>query len=133
MAAKKARKRAYIPPSSEVVNRRERTQTTRTQRVPSAQRPGGGGGRGQYEPPTPSLNRTLRRLPIYFAMIFALQYWLLSRDAKGPEGTDLLLAAAATAAFVTLVFAPFMHMMDRLAWNRFQKRAGTGTGTDRRS
>ena len=120
MAAKKARKRAYIPPSSEVVNKRERTETTRTQRVPSAQR----GAARVYEYPVPSLKRTLRRLPIYFAMIFALQYWLLGQDKKGPEGTDLLVAAAATAGLVTVMFAPFMHMMDRLAYNRHQRRLG---------
>jgi hypothetical protein len=121
MAAKKARKRAYIPPSSEIVNRRERTAETRTTRA-TAQR-STGGARGVHPYPTPSLNRTLRRLPIYFVMIFALQYWLLSREAKGPEGTELLLASAASAGLVTVIFAPFMHMMDRLAYNRHLRRS----------
>ena len=64
MAAKKARKRAYIPPSSEVVNRRERTETTRTQRVSPTQRSQSGTARQAYAYPQPSLGRTLRRLPI---------------------------------------------------------------------
>lgn len=124
MAAKKARKRAYIPPSSEVVNKRERTETSRTHRTTAAQRTA---ARAAYEYPVPSLKRTLRRLPIYFLMIFALQYWLLGSDKKGPEGSDLLIAAAATAGLVTIMFAPFMHMMDRLAYNRYQRRMGAGS------
>jgi hypothetical protein len=120
MAAKKARKRAYIPPASEVVNKRERSETTRTQRTsaPRAQ-----GGRPAYEYPTPSLRRTLKRLPVYFLMIFALQYFLLSREGK-VEGTDLFVAAAATAGLVTVIFAPFMHMMDRMAYGRYQRKLG---------
>jgi hypothetical protein len=124
MAAKKARKRAYIPPSSEVVNKRERSETTRTHRTsaPRAQ-----GGRPAYEYPTPSLGRTLKRLPVYFLMIFALQYFLLSREGKS-EGMELLIAAAATAGLVTLIFAPIMHMMDRMAYNRYQRKLGGGNG-----
>jgi hypothetical protein len=124
MAAKKARKRAYIPPSSEVVNKRERAETTRTVRS-SAQR-SGGGGRGSYEYPTPSLGRTLKRLPIYFLMLFALQYFLLNNEGK-VDGIDLVIAAGATAGLVTLVFAPFMHMMDRMAYNRYQRKMGAGS------
>ena len=37
MAAKKARKRAYIPPSSEVVNRKERTASSRATRAHRSQ------------------------------------------------------------------------------------------------
>jgi hypothetical protein len=130
MAAKKARKRAYIPPSSEVVNRRERTESTRTQRGSDMQRSTGRSARGAYEYPKPSLNRTLRRLPVYFLMIFALQYFLLGSDPKAPEGAEKLLLAGGTAAAVTLLFAPFMHMMDRMAYNRHQRRS---VGTDKKS
>lgn len=116
MAAKKTRKRAYIPPSSEVVNRRERTETTRTERV-STQRAQGPQRHPGY--PVPSLGRTLRRLPIYFVMILALQYFL---NPQKLEGADRWIASGIAAGVVTLIFAPFMHMMDRLAYNRWQKR-----------
>jgi hypothetical protein len=122
MAAKKARKRAYIPPSSEVVNKRERSETTRTVRS-TAQR---GGAKGSYEYPTPSLTRTLKRLPVYFLMLFALQYFLLNNEGK-VDGFDLVVAAAATAGLVTVVFAPFMHMMDRMAYNRYLRKTGADT------
>src|SRR5688500_18811436 len=102
MAAKKTRKRAYIPPSSEVVNRRERTETTRTERV-STQRAQGPRQHPGY--PVPSLGRTLRRLPIYFVMILALQYFL---NPQKLEGADRWIASAIAAGVVTLIFAPFM-------------------------
>ncbi|MCW2928418.1 MAG: hypothetical protein JWM86_2386 [Thermoleophilia bacterium] len=123
MAAKKARKREYIPPSSEVVNRRERThQTVRTQRPAASAR---GGSARQVAPyPEPSLKRTLKRLPIYFVMIFALQYYLLGSGSKTLEGSERLLFAAGQAGLVTLIFAPFMHVMDRFAYNRYLKRTG---------
>jgi hypothetical protein len=41
---------------------------------------------------------------------------------------ELLIAAAATAGLVTLIFAPFMHMMDRMAYNRYQRKLGGGNG-----
>jgi hypothetical protein len=120
MAAKKARKRAYIPPSSEVVNKRERSETTRTHRTsaPRAQ-----GGRPAYEYPTPSLGRTLKRLPIYALLIFGMQFYLLGQEHK-LDTQHRLIAAAGFAAVITLCFAPFMHMMDRMAYNRQQKRTG---------
>ncbi|MCW2923753.1 MAG: hypothetical protein JWM98_1157 [Thermoleophilia bacterium] len=128
MAAKKARKRAYIPPSSEVVNRRERTETTRTQRGSTARPPRGAarGGRGgaDFVYPEPSWGRTLKRLPIYFVMIFALQYLLGGEAAKDMDTQKRLIYALGSAAFVTVLFAPFMHMMDRFAYNRSLKRTG---------
>lgn len=128
MAAKKARKRAYIPPSSEVVNKRERTETTRTHRA-TASRPasGGAGARGVYEYPKPSLGRTLRRLPVYFLLILALQYYL---NPQKLDGGDRWIASAMAAGIVTLIFAPFMHVMDRFAYNRYQRRHGSTQGTD---
>ena len=121
MAAKKARKRAYIPPSNEVVNRREPAQrSARTQRATAA-RP----ARGEYVYPSPSWQRTFKRLPIYFVMIFALQYLLGGSAAKGMDTQERLVYAAASAGFVTVLFAPFMHVMDRFAYNRYLKRTGT--------
>lgn len=130
MAAKKARKRAYIPPSAEVVNRRERTTTSRTLRTsaPRAAR-GGTGSRVEQAYPTPSIGRTLKRLPIYFVLIFALQFYLLGTGKKPIGGSERLLFAAAQAGVVTLCFAPFMHVMDRFAYNRHLKRTGQQPAT----
>jgi hypothetical protein len=120
MAAKKTRKRAYIPPANEVVNRRERTAPSRAQRT--AQR--GARGSQAYQYPTPGLRRTLRRLPIYFLLIFALQYFLVGQEQRDMETSQRLMFAATTSAFVTILFAPFMHVMDRWAYNRYMRRTG---------
>jgi hypothetical protein len=126
MAAKKARKRAYIPPSNEVVNRRERpaasSRVDRNQRAAMSQR--GAGGRQAYAYPKPSLQRTLKRLPIYFVLIFALQYFFAGQNAKDADTAQRLLIAVSSAAFVTILFAPFMHVMDRFAYNRYLRRTG---------
>lgn len=123
MAAKKTRKRAYIPPSNEVVNRRERTPARRAERAQRTQ-PGRGGPRPAYAYPQPSLRRTLRRLPIYFVLILALQYFLAPASARDLPTSERLMLAASSAAFVTILFAPFMHVMDRFAYNRYLKRTG---------
>jgi hypothetical protein len=122
MSAKKSRKRAYIPPSHEVVNRRERTETTRTHRTsaPRGSRTPGPAGR---EILPPSWARTLRRLPIYAVLIFAMQFYLLGQEHK-LDTAHRLIAAAGFAVVITICFAPFMHMMDRMAYNRQQKRLG---------
>ena len=124
MAAKKTRKRAYIPPSSEVVNRRERTESTRTHRSTATRQQRGGSAGKAYVYPVPSWKRTAKRLPIYFVLIFALQYYLLGSGEKPLAGSERLTFAAMQAGLVTLCFAPFMHMMDRFAYNRYLKRSG---------
>ena len=124
MAAKKARKRAYIPPSVEVVNRKERTTSApRAQRTRGA-RGGAGGARANYAYPKPSLKRTLKRLPVYFVLIFALQYFFAGQDQRGLDTQERLVFAGGSAAFVTVLFAPFMHIMDKFAYNRHLKRTG---------
>ncbi len=130
MAAKKARKRAYIPPSAEVVNRKERTTSSpRVQRTQAHR----GNARAAYEYPTPSIKRTLKRLPIYFVLIFALQYWFAGQDARGFDTQERLIFAAGSAAFVTVLFAPFMHVMDKFAYNRYLRRTGQQPPADKQS
>ena len=124
MAAKKIRKRAYIPPSSEVVNRRERTETTRTHRSSAPRGARGAGSRQAGVYPTPSWRRTLKRLPLYFVLIFALQYFFSGQDARNLDTQERIIFALGSAAFVTVLFAPFMHVMDRFAYNRYLKRSG---------
>ena len=124
MAAKKARKRAYIPPSSEVVNRRETTSRAKPSGGAGGRASGRTNARGEYVYPTPSLQRTAKRLPVYFVLIFALQYYLLGTGSKPVDGSDRLVFALGQAALVTVFFAPFMHVMDRVAYNRYLKRSG---------
>lgn len=133
MAAKKARKRAYIPPSAEVVNRKERTTSSpRVQRT-QATRGGAAGARGQYAYPKPSFRRTAKRLPIYFVLIFALQYWFAGQDARGFDTQERLVFAAGSAAFVTVLFAPFMHIMDKFAYTRYLRKTGQLPADDKKS
>ena len=129
MAEKKIRKRAYIPPSSEVVNRKERTTS-------SSSRPSAGSARqsarsgannprsANYVYPTPSFKRTAKRLPVYFLLIFALQYWQYSGAHDDWSGARIAGTALATAGLIRIVFAPFMHWMDKLSYNRWLKRSG---------
>lgn len=138
MPARKPRKRDYIPPTNEVLNRKERASAP----TGRAARPARGaanarGGRSAYVYPEPSLSRTLRRLPVYFVMIFILQYFLLKTDADATQ-TQRLLAAGTVSLLVTVVFAPFMHVMDKFSYNRWKKAnpgkvpAGGGSGSSSR-
>jgi hypothetical protein len=126
MADKKIRKRAYIPPSQEVVNRKERASgSARPARGASRQtaRPGVGNPRSaNYVYPMPSVKRTAKRLPIYFVLIFGLQYWQYGNAKDVSDGKRLLLALG-TSLLITIVFAPFMHWMDKLSYNRWVKRS----------
>lgn len=128
MATKKPRKRAYIPPSHEVVHKQHRAagSTSRSARTAPRAR-----AAGAYEYPVPSLSRTLRRLPVYFVLIFALQFYLLGTGAKVMSMADRAAFAALQAGLVTLMFAPFMHVMDRFAYNRYLKRSGGAPATQR--
>ncbi len=120
MAAKKARKRAYIPPSNEVLNRREHS-GPRVQRTVKSS--GRGAARQQYEYPKPSLQRTLKRLPIYFVLIFGLQYFFVGQQGDY-DTAQRMVAAGTSALFVTVLFAPFMHIMDKFAYNRYLQKTG---------
>lgn len=124
MTTKKARKRAYIPPSHEVANRKPRTAGGTGARPARAQRTS---ARSGYVHPTPSIGRTLKRLPIYFLLVFGLQFYLLNDSNPERSAAQIALFAASQAAIVTLVLAPFMHVMDKASYNRWRKKHG---GTD---
>lgn len=127
---KKPRKREYLPPTHEVVNKKETAPRMRRSRPSS-----GGRGGGQWRlPPEPSLRRTLRRLPIYFLILFALQFFLMGDQAEKDNLSPAQRAfyASVTAGMVTLAFAPFMYWMERWSY-RMQKRRyerDHGTGGD---
>jgi hypothetical protein len=120
MASRKPRKRAYTPPQNEVSNKRQHAPRSKSAR--------GGGTRNSYQPQPPSWRRTLRRLPIYFIIIFGLQYFVL-KSAEDLSKNERLLQALGTAAIVTLAFAPFMHLMDRMSYNRWAKKQGPKSGS----
>lgn len=136
MAKRKPRKRAYIPPASEVTSRRERTSTTR----PARSQPGARGGtprRGMpgWEHPVPTWGRTLRRLPMYLALMIALQMLIPTESNRGLSLTERVIPAALVAIVVTVAFAPLMHAMDRWSYNRWLRtQAGRGgdAGSGRR-
>ena len=123
MTMKKRRKRAYIPPANEVAGRKDRsTQVSRTRTVHAKGAAGNRSARVQGYP-EPSLQRTAKRLPVYFVMIFLLQFYLV--DVKGDMTTaDRAIGAAVAAGLVTVAFAPFMHLMDKWTYSRAQKRLG---------
>jgi len=57
-------------------------------------------------------------------MILALQYWQYSSGKTGWSQGQVVGTAVLTAAGITIVFAPFMHWMDKLSYNRWVKRTG---------
>lgn len=123
MASKKRRKRAYIPPANEVVNQRERSNgQARVQKTTAKSNARGARTQPQY--PVPSLARTARRLPIYFVMIFALQYWVIGSEQPDLATGQRLMQSGMIAAFITVLFAPFMHIMDKWAYTRYLRRTG---------
>lgn len=114
MARRKAKKTAYIPPAHEIENKREHK--PRAQR---AQRSSRGAGR-RREPPPPSWRRVLKKLPLYFLLLFALQY-SLSGNQYDDNGARAF-AAAVQAAVVSVAFLPFMYYLERGQYRRWQTR-----------
>lgn len=128
MATKK-RKRRYIPPANEVKHLDEggdggRSRDTHVRTI-QASKPASGGARGAGTNTLeePSIRRTIKRLPIYFALIFALQFYLVGVDKPDYDTVQRAIAAGTQAGIVTLAFSPFMHIMDRWTYNRLQRKA----------
>lgn len=76
------------------------------------------GGRPIRVPPPPSWQRAARRALILGVVIFVLFYLLGSKS-----GGHNLVSALALAAVYTLLFIPFTYVVDRFAYNRWQRRA----------
>jgi len=76
------------------------------------------GGRAVRIPPAPSWQRSARRSLILGAVIFAVVYLL-----GGKNGQHSVAAAFGFAGLYTLLFIPLGYMFDRLAHNRWQRRA----------
>lgn len=76
------------------------------------------GGREIRVPPPPSWQRAAKRAGILGAVIFVFIYIVGARKGGHSFSSALLLAVVYTALFI-----PFQFMLDRFAYNRWQKRA----------
>jgi hypothetical protein len=130
MATKKPRKREYNPPSHEVVNKKETGPRVQRSAPPKGRAGGAGAGAraGQVRlPPEPSIKRTMKRLPVYFVILLALQYFLIDEEAaKDYSQLERVAISALYALLVTVAFAPFMYWMERWSYRMQMKRINPG-------
>jgi|SRR3954452_12925138 len=76
------------------------------------------GGREIRVPPPPSWQRAAKRAAILGAVVFVFIYLVGAKNGgRNPAGTLLL------AAVYMLLFIPMQFMLDRFAYNRWQRRA----------
>ena len=76
------------------------------------------GGRAVREPPKPSWQRAGKRSAILGVVIFAFFY------LAGSKGQHNLGSALLISLLYTALFVPFSFMIDRFAYNRWQRRTG---------
>lgn len=76
------------------------------------------GGRSVRVPPPPSWQRAAKRAGIIGALIFVFIYIVGAKNGSHSPASALLLAVIYTALFI-----PFQFMLDRFAYNRWQRRA----------
>ena len=74
------------------------------------------GGRALREPPAPSWQRAAKRSLILGVVIFAFFY------LAGSKGHHNLGSALLVSLLYTALFIPFSFMIDRFAYNRWQRR-----------
>jgi hypothetical protein len=91
-----------------------------TKPKPSAKSTPQRGGRPVRVPPPPSWQRAAKRAVIIGALIFVFIYIVGAKNGGHSPASALLLAVIYTALFI-----PFQFMLDRFAYNRWQRRAGT--------
>jgi hypothetical protein len=119
MSRRKARKSEYIPPSHEVVNRKERATGGPKAKGPRTS------ARAGREPEPPSLQKIIRRrLPVAAIAFFALQFLIISNSGpgKGDSLNERLLTAAAPALIMAALFVPMSYLMDRSMYRSWQRR-----------
>ncbi len=100
--------------------RRNGTAAKAAQRKPAPQR----GGRAGRVPQPPSWQRAAKRAAILGAVVFVLFY-------LGGKGGNRTVDALGLAALYTLLFIPFTYVIDRFAYNRYQRREQQGGGAKR--
>ena len=77
------------------------------------------GGRQARVPPPPSWRRAAKRAVIIGTVIFVFIYLVGARKSGNNFASAFLLALIYTALFV-----PFQFVLDRYAYNRYQRRTG---------
>jgi hypothetical protein len=83
----------------------------------------GRGRRAQRVPQPPSWQRAARRALLLGVVVFVLFY-------AGGKGGNRIASAAGLAALYTLLFIPFTYVIDRFAYNRWERRQqGVGAAT----
>lgn len=76
------------------------------------------GGRQVRVPPPPSWQRAAKRALIIGTVIFVFIYIVGAKNGGHSPASALLLAV-----IYTLLFIPFQFVLDRFAYNRWQRRA----------
>jgi hypothetical protein len=87
-----------------------------------SKKPAQRGGRTGRMPQPPSWQRAARRALILGAVVLILFY-------MGGKGSNRAASALGLAALYTLLFVPFTYVIDRFAYNRWQRRGQEGGAT----
>ena len=103
-------------PPDDIVERSEKNDGVRPKQKASTTQQRG--GRTVKVPPPPSWRRAAKRALIIGAVIFVFIYIVGTRNGSRSPASALLLAVVYTALFI-----PFQFMLDRFAYNRWQRRA----------
>jgi len=94
-----------------------------TKRQASAQKkPSPRGSRASRVPQTPSWSRAAKRAAILGVIVFVLFY-------MGGKGSNRTINALGLAALYTLLFVPFTYVIDRFAYQRYERRQQQGGAT----
>ena len=101
------------PPEDLVAAPREKRENGKPKPKAPAQR----GGRAVRTPPPPSWRRAAKRSLIIGGALFAVIYLLGSKGGRSFTGAFVL------ALIYTVIFIPAQFMIDRFAYNRWQRRA----------
>jgi hypothetical protein len=101
------------PPEDLVAPSRDKRENGKPKAKAQPQR----GGRPVRVPPPPSWQRAAKRSLIIGGALFAVIYLL------GSKGNRSFAAAFALALVYTAIFIPAQFMIDRFAYNRWQRRA----------
>ena len=94
----------------------------------NGRKPREGGGlfsRSRRQPQPPSWNKVFKRAALFFPLFFLLF------SLVGGANTSLLNKLALSLLY-TLLFMPFMYLMDRTAYRAYVKRSGGGAEPKKR-
>jgi len=115
MATRKPRKREYIPPVHEVVNKKDAVRTKRPAPAVSRRSP-------DWRPPEPTWRRTLRRVPVYFVLLFGLNWFMMSGAKTDYTRNEIVTQSLLTAALYAVLFIPILYWMERWTYSKSIKR-----------